>query len=86
MPERAKTMGCVMCGRVKAWPDAFPSPHIDATCWECAWDRHIASAHPRTVRKIRREARKRARRIAERDVTAAMTERERRQTANPESA
>ena len=74
--KTTKTMACVRCGRAKAWPDAFPSSMF-AECWECAWNEHVRAKHPEVVRRIKRAARKRARRLTERDVTNAMFESER---------
>lgn len=63
-------MTCMTCTRTKAWPDGFPN-RIEATCWDCAWKRHLRDEHPRTVRKIEREVKKRAKRRAERDFMEA---------------
>lgn len=44
--QKARTsMRCVLCGEVRAWPDAFPT-HIYAECWKCCWDRHSRDVHP----------------------------------------
>ena len=71
-----KVMTCVLCGTTRAWPDGFPSRQM-AECWECLWLRHVRDEHPKRVRQIRREVRKRARRLTERDMEAAMSARER---------
>lgn len=78
----AKDMVCMSCGLRKAYPDGFPN-RTCAECWQCAWDRHIRSAHPKVIRRIKREARKRARRLTERDLRKAMFESERRQVYGP---
>lgn len=71
----AKTMTCQTCARTKAWPDAFPD-RAYATCWQCSWDRHVRDHHPRLVRKVVRDVKRRARRNAERDYMKAATDRE----------
>ena len=79
----ARDMGCMSCGERKAYPDGFPNRAV-AECWQCAWDSHIRNQHPKVVRRIKREARRRARRLTERDVKAAMFEAERRQAFGPD--
>jgi hypothetical protein len=71
-----RTMNCVQCGRTLPYPEMFPNPAM-ADCWRCCWDRHIRDQHPRTVRRIRREATKRARRIKRAELQREFTERER---------
>ena len=70
-----KTMTCMDCARTKAYPDAFPNT-LDATCWECAWKRHLREQHPRLVRKARRKAealaRRKYRNEAHREVEAQL--------------
>lgn len=66
-----KLMTCATCGRRKQYPDGFPN-RAYAECWLCVWNGHIRSAHPEVGRRIRRAARKRARRITKRDVENAM--------------
>lgn len=48
-------MTCMSCAQTKAYPDGFPNT-LEATCWECAWKRHLREHHPRVVRKARRKA------------------------------
>jgi hypothetical protein len=75
----ADRMTCMDCGQTKAWPDGFPS-RIYAECWECAWNKHVHSSHPKTVRRIKRAARKRvkarreqeSRRITDEEIRKAM--------------
>lgn len=78
----AKRMACTTCWQQKAYPDGFPNAAY-AECWQCAWDAHIRRKHPEVVRRIRRAAKKRARRIKESDLIAAMTDAERRQVLSP---
>ena len=73
-----KDMLCVSCGKRKAYPDGFPNRAF-AECWECAWNEHVRTKHPEVVRRIKRAARKRARRIAEHEVAEAMFATERAQ-------
>lgn len=58
-----EVMTCVICHRTKAWTDGFPN-RSDAICWNCAWDRHVQSAHWWQARKVRRRATRHARRVA----------------------
>ena len=53
-------MTCMSCGLTKAWPVAFPAGTIYATCWECVWKQHLREQHPKSVRKARKEAERRA--------------------------
>jgi hypothetical protein len=75
-------MLCVSCGKRKAYPDGFPDRAF-AECWECAWNDHVRNKHPEVVRRIRKAAKKRARRLTERDVEAAMFTAERMQVLGP---
>lgn len=70
-------MLCAYCRRTKH-RDGFPMRAF-AQCWECAWDDHVAKSHPKVVKAIRKEAKKRAKARVERDEFAAMFEHEKRQ-------
>ena len=81
----AKEMTCMSCGSKKAYPDAFPN-RAYAECWQCAWDAHIRREHPEVARRIRREAKRRARRLKRAEIEAAMFEHERQQVITPTAA
>lgn len=72
----AMSMTCMSCAQTKAYPDGFPNT-LEATCWECAWKRHLREQHPRLIRKARRKAearaRQRIRNEAHREVEAELT-------------
>ena len=74
----ADSMLCTYCGHTKQYPDGFPQRHF-AQCWECAWDDHIHTSHPRIVRRIRRVAKKRAKVTSTRQAFDTLFEREKRQ-------
>lgn len=61
--EDLEVMRCVRCNTVKAWRDGFPN-RAEAICWECAWGRHVESAHGFQSWQARRRASRRARREA----------------------
>jgi uncharacterized protein YdeI (YjbR/CyaY-like superfamily) len=48
-----EVMRCVKCHDLKAWSDGFPN-HIEAICWQCAWQEHVRDVHPLRAWKIRR--------------------------------
>lgn len=77
-PNTDRKITCMDCGKQKHQRDGFPD-QLSATCWSCAWDRHVRVSHKKIGRRIRREAKKRARRITTREVEAAMFAHERRQ-------
>ena len=79
----SETMTCAYCGKSKQCPDGFPRRNF-AQCWECAWDAHVHGEHRKVIRRIRREARKRARRLKERDLVDAMFDSEKRQVLGPD--
>jgi len=64
----SKTMHCLTCSRVKAWPDGFPDTTSNRACWRCHFLDHIRTEHPATMRRIRRTVRKRAKSVAEKDI------------------
>lgn len=68
-------MTCVLCGAKKAYPDGFPNLAM-AECWQCIWERHIRGSHPEIVRRVRRDVKKRAKRLSEIDLMKAATEAE----------
>lgn len=74
----ADSMTCTYCGRTKQYPDGFPVRHF-AQCWDCAWDDHIHTSHPRIVRRIKRVAKKRAKVTTTRQAFDTLFEHEKRQ-------
>jgi hypothetical protein len=79
------SMTCMSCGRTKAYPDGFPDRAF-AECWECAWADHIRKAHPKIVKRIRKDVRKRAHGRAERELLAAAFDNEKRILLGPDLA
>ena len=65
-----KTMQCLTCSRILAWPDGFPNRASNRHCWRCFWLDHLAARHSRVVGRARRLAKRRARRMAARDLMA----------------
>ena len=63
-----KTMHCLTCSQTKAWPDGFPDVMSNGACWRCHFLDHIRTAHPETMRRVRRVAKKRAKRLALNDA------------------